>query len=214
MGHGTVRMSAPFFFKSGQGLTVGAIAALTGAAPRPGHDLDRHISGIAALDRASPRDLVFLEGGAYADQAAATDAGACLTVERLADRVNKRACVLCTNEPYRAFIEAASALFPDALRPSSLFESEGSGPGTFIHPAARLESGVAIDPGAVIGPCAELGCGTVIGAGAAIGFNVRIGRDCSIGPNVSITNALIGDRVIIHPGCSVGQDGFGFVMGA
>ena len=29
-----------------------------------------------------------------------------------------------------------------------------------------------------------------------------------------ITNALIGDRVIIHPGCRIGQDGFGFVMAA
>ena len=27
-------------------------------------------------------------------------------------------------------------------------------------------------------------------------------------------HALIGDRVIIHPGCKIGQDGFGFVMGA
>jgi len=28
-----------------------------------------------------------------------------------------------------------------------------------------------------------------------------------------ISNALIGDRVIVHPGCNIGQDGFGFVMG-
>jgi UDP-3-O-[3-hydroxymyristoyl] glucosamine N-acyltransferase len=26
-------------------------------------------------------------------------------------------------------------------------------------------------------------------------------------------HALIGDRVIIHPGCAIGQDGFGFVRG-
>ena len=42
---------------------------------------------------------------------------------------------------------------------------------------------------------------------------MRIGRDCSIGPKSSIAHALIGDRVIIHPGCRIGQDGFGFVMG-
>ncbi len=29
-----------------------------------------------------------------------------------------------------------------------------------------------------------------------------------------LANALIGDRVIVHPGCKIGQDGFGFVMGA
>ena len=47
-----------------------------------------------------------------------------------------------------------------------------------------------------------------------IGPAVRIGRQCAIGPNTSITNSLIGDRVIIHPGCHIGQDGFGYVMGA
>ena len=71
-----------------------------------------------------------------------------------------------------------------------------------------------IDPGAVIGPQAEIGAGTVIAAGAVIGPKVRIGRDCSIGANVTISNALIGDRVIVHPGCAIGQDGFGYVMGA
>ena len=43
---------------------------------------------------------------------------------------------------------------------------------------------------------------------------MRIGRDCSIGAGAVITDALIGDRVIIHSGCKIGQDGFGFVMGA
>ena len=44
-----------------------------------------------------------------------------------------------------------------------------------------------------------------------IGPDVRVGRDCSIGANASLTHALIGDRVVIHPGARLGQDGFGFV---
>ncbi len=82
-----------------------------------------------------------------------------------------------------------------------------------MDPTARLESDVTVEPGAVIGPRAEIGAGTVIGANAVIGTEVRIGRDCAIGANTVITDALIGDRVIIHPGCKIGQDGFGFVMG-
>jgi UDP-3-O-[3-hydroxymyristoyl] glucosamine N-acyltransferase len=42
---------------------------------------------------------------------------------------------------------------------------------------------------------------------------VRIGRESSIGANVTLANALVGNRVIIHPGCSIGQDGFGFLPG-
>jgi UDP-3-O-[3-hydroxymyristoyl] glucosamine N-acyltransferase len=83
-----------------------------------------------------------------------------------------------------------------------------------VHPSARLEAGVVIDPAAVIGPRAEIGAGTVIGAGAVIGPDVRIGRDCAIGASTTITRALIGDRVIIHPGTRIGQDGFGHLPGA
>src|SRR5262249_57778260 len=74
------------------------------------------------------------------------------------------------------------------------------------------ESEVIMERGAVVGPGVQRGSGGVIGANTAIGADVRIGRDCSIGAGTTVTNALIGDRVIVHPGCKIGQDGFGFVM--
>jgi len=202
-------MTEPFFFNRGRGLSVREIAALTGAKPRPGADLDRRISGIAALDQAAPTDLAFLEKAKYAPQLSVSSAGACLTTERYAGRAPVHISVLCVGEPYRAFVEVARTLFPDALRPSSLFEASGVAVGALVHPTVRMESGVTVDPGAVIGPRAEIGSGTVINAGAAIGPNVRIGRQCTIGANASITNSLIGDRVVVHPGCAIGQDGFG-----
>ena len=82
-----------------------------------------------------------------------------------------------------------------------------------MHPSARLEAGVTVDPLAVIGPHAEIGAGTVIAAGAVIGPDVCIGRDCAIGAGATILHALIGDRVIIHPGARIGQDGFGYLPG-
>src|SRR5205823_225171 len=103
---------------------------------------------------------------------------------------------------------------PDALRPSSLFGSKGVAAGAIVHPAAQIENGVSIDPGVVIGPRAAIGAGTAIGATAAIGPDVQIGRDCSIGPGASIIHALIGDNVILHAGCRLGQDGFRYHMGA
>jgi len=206
-------MTEPFFFHRGRGLTVREIIALTAAEPRAGDDLDRRITGIASLDRAAPDDLTFLDKPSYAPQLAASRAGACLTTRRFAANAPEHICILCLREPYRAFVDVARALFPEALRPSSLFEAGGVTAGALVHPAARLEGGVIVDPGAVIGPLAEIGAGTVINAGAAIGPNVRIGRNCVIGTNVSVTNALIGDRVVVHPGCAIGQDGFGYVMG-
>ena len=48
---------------------------------------------------------------------------------------------------------------------------------------------------------------------SVIGAGVRIGRDCIIGAGVTLTHALLGDRVMLHPGVRVGQDGFGFALG-
>jgi UDP-3-O-[3-hydroxymyristoyl] glucosamine N-acyltransferase len=206
-------MTEAFFFKRGNGLTLREIVALTGAEPGRGVDLDRRITGVASLDRAGPCDLVFLDSAKFAGLGAMSAAGACLTTERFAAWLPEHIGVLRTREPYRTFVEVARTLYPDALRPSSLFEATGVAPGALVHSTARVESGAVIDPGAVVGPRAEIGAGTVIGAGAVLGPNVHIGRDCSIGSNVSITHALVGDRVVIHPGCAIGQDGFGFVMG-
>jgi len=206
-------MTEPFFFKPQAGMTAGAIADMTGAKPRGPLQADRVIGGLAPLGRAGPHELTFLDNAKYADGLRTTRAGACLISERFASDAPATLALLVTRDPYRAFVTVARALYPEALRPSSLFEAEGVAPGAYIHPSARLESGATVDPGAVIGPRAEIGSGTVIGAGAAIGANVKIGRDCAIGPNVSITHALIGDRVIIHAGCCIGQDGFGFSPG-
>ena len=206
-------MSAPFFFKRSGGLSLREIAALVSGEAPEGADLDLRINGIAPLDRAGPNDLSFLDNPKDVAVAATTAAGICLTTERFAQALPPRVCVLRVREPYRALVEVARALFPDALRPTSLFDAGGVLPGAHIHPSARLENGVTVDPGAVIGARAEIGGGTVIAAGAVIATGVRIGRDCSIGANASIMHALIGDRVIIHPGCAIGQDGFGFVRG-
>jgi UDP-3-O-[3-hydroxymyristoyl] glucosamine N-acyltransferase len=205
-------MSEPVFQRHARGLTLAEIVALTEAAPPPAPLLARRIVDVAPLDRASPRHICFFDSMKYGAAAAATHAGACLTSAAMAKQLPAHVAVLVVREPYRAFVTVARELFPHALRPSSLAEP-GSIAGAHVHPSARLESGATVEPGAVIGPRAEIGGGTVIGANAVVGTEVRIGRDCAIGASTVISDALIGDRVIIHPGCKIGQDGFGYVMG-
>ena len=206
-------MSEPIFFKAREGLTVAAIAEMAGAQAPAGAAAQRVITNIAPIDRASPSDLTFCDKPRYAPALKTTRAGACLVGRRFAADAPPHLTVLVARDPYRAFVAAARTLFPDALRPTSIFQEQGIAAGAFVHPQARLESGVTVDPGAVIGPRAEIGSGSIIGAGAVIGAGVRIGRDCDIGPHTSIIQALIGDGVIIHPGCRIGQDGFGYTMG-
>src|SRR6267154_158759 len=206
-------MTEPLFFKSAKSLTVAEIAAITGAQLADGVPLDRAITNIAPLDSAGAGDLTFFDNPKYLDELAGTRAGACLLAPRFAGKAPPRLNVLTVHEPYRAFVAIARTLFPDSLRPSLVFAAAGIAPGAHVHPSARLESGVALDPGVVVGPGAEIGSGTVVAAHAVVGPGVRIGRNCSIGAQSSILHTLIGDRVIIHPGCRLGQDGFGYALG-
>jgi UDP-3-O-[3-hydroxymyristoyl] glucosamine N-acyltransferase len=204
-------MSGPFL-RASRGLDIGEIAAMTGAAPPPAALVGRHIIDVAALDRAAPWDLSFLDDGRLTAAAAATRAGACFTTKALAGHLPARVATFVVDEPYRAFVAVARALFANALQPSSLYPA-GESAGALVHPTARLEADVTIEPGAVIGPGAEIGSGTVVAANAAIGGEVRIGRNCVIGAGATVGRALIGDRVRIHAGCHIGEDGFSFVAG-
>ena len=70
-----------------------------------------------------------------------------------------------------------------------------------------------VGSGAVIGARVEIGKNCHIGAHATLGEGVVLGDDCVIGPSVSLAYCIIGNRVIIHSGACIGQDGFGFAMG-
>jgi UDP-3-O-[3-hydroxymyristoyl] glucosamine N-acyltransferase len=79
-----------------------------------------------------------------------------------------------------------------------------------------MAADASIDPSAEIGPLAvisaraEVGPRSGVGAGAFIGPGVVLGADCRIGAHASLSHALLGDRVVVHPGARIGQDGFGF----
>ena len=196
-----------------RGLTIEEIVALTRAKPRSGDPLDRRIANIAPLDTATASDVSFLDNSKYAEAIDTTHAGACFVPPKFVALAPQGIAVLVTEQPYRAFVAVARALFPDALVPTSLFGERGRSAEARVHPSARLEAGVIVDPLAVIGPHAEIGGGTVIAAGAVVGPDVCIGRNCAIGASASILRSLIGDRVIIHPGVRIGQDGFGYLPG-
>ena len=183
-------MSEPLFLRQSRGLTLAEIADLTGATPVLPAPHSRRIVNIAPLDRAAPSDLAFFDSRNFSSAAAVTHAGACLTTPVLAKELPKRVAVLTVREPYRAFVTAARAMFPQALRPSSLSEP-GDIAGAHVDRSARLEDGVTIEPGAVVGPRAEIGGGTVIGANAVVGADVRIGRDSSIGAGTTVSHTLL-----------------------
>ena len=205
-------MSEPQFFSAATSLDFGEVASISGVTLPDGADSARRVTGAAALETAGPDDAAYMDNPKYVEALAGTRAGICLVSPRFASRVPAGTVALVVPAPYHAFARLLARFFPEALRPQSVFGSQGVAPGAFVHATAVLEAGVVVDPGAVIGAGAEIGSGTVIASHAVIGPQVRIGRNCSIGAGATLQATLLGNRVIIHPGARIGQDGFGFAM--
>jgi len=205
-------MAQPTFFAKPPLTTLAEVATLAGAHLADPSRASQTISGLASLDEAGPSHLTFFDNHKYADQLAATRAGACIVGMRFEADVPTHTAVLRAAQPFHAFVQVARELHREALRPQSWFGVEGIAPSAIIDPGAHLEDGVVVEPLVVIGADVEIGAGTIVGAGAVIGAGVKIGRDCYVGVRTAIQCALIGNNVLIHPGCSIGQDGYGFVV--
>jgi len=203
-------MDHPGFFERAAPVPVRVLADKLGAQLAQGGDPDALVHDVRPLADAAPGHLAFLDNRKYLPQLSSTRASACLVAPPFFDRMPKGTAALLTEAPYRAFAHALTLFYPDALTPKAALGSAGDPP---VHPSAKLEENVRVEPGAIVGAEARIGKGTTVAAGAVIGYRVTIGRGCYIGAGASVTHALIGDRVIVHAGVRIGQDGFGFAMG-
>ncbi len=205
-------MEHPGFFERAGPFPLSTIAEATGSDLAAGADPAMEIRDVRPLDSAATGDLSFVDNPKYLPLLASTGASACLVAPKFSRKVPKGTASLLMLEPYRGFAKAIGLFYPGSLRSRTAGVGVG-GASNHVDPSAVLEAGVVVESGAVVGPEVRIGQGTTIAAGAVIGYRVHIGRDCYLGPNVSITHALIGNRVTIHAGVAIGQDGFGFAMG-
>ncbi len=206
-------MQHPGFFQRGGPFSLQLIADTIGAELVDAGDGATEIDDLRPLNRAKRTHLTFFASRKYAGQLAATEAAACLIKRRDASMVPAGAAAVAAEAPHRAFAKAVGLLYPDALQPRAA-ASAANVEGLLIHPTAEIAEGVTLEPGAIVGREARIGAGTTVAAGAVIGYRVFLGRDCYVGPGASVTHALIGDRVTLHAGSRIGQDGFGYAMSA
>lgn len=87
-----------------------------------------------------------------------------------------------------------------------------------IHSSACISADIHLGKGIEIGPNVVIDKGVSIGdnsriiANSFVGANCRIGDNCVVYPNVTIYSCSeIGNKVIIHAGCVIGSDGFGYI---
>ncbi len=201
--------ASPVFFPSAGPFRLQEIASRIGA------DLageDKMITAPAGLAAAGAGEISFFASRRYLAELKASNAGACIISAAGKNEAPSNMALLVVSEPQRVWPLVLAMFYPSASEPPSFWQREGEGVSSaaHIHPEARLASDVVVEPAAVIGAGASIGAGSRICAGAVIGYGVQVGRECYISANVSLVCALLGDRVFIHAGASIGQDGLGY----
>lgn len=172
----------------------------------------RVIQGIGSLEQAGQTELSFLSNPKLRQQLSNCVAAAVIMTKADYDALQTTAvpygyAVVLHDQPYLLY--ALLAQWFDQHRLDAL--------ATGVHPTAVIDPTAQVDPSAHIGPYVvieagvRVGAGTRIGAHCVVGANTVIGKDVLFHARVTVYHQVsIGQRCILHSGCVIGADGFGF----
>jgi UDP-3-O-[3-hydroxymyristoyl] glucosamine N-acyltransferase len=168
-------------------------------------DPKREVSGIASIESATGRDLVFAEDAEALSRALASSAAAIITGDFAADGKPSKP-LLIAKEPKLGFARAGKLLHPPVRQAPGVHSS------AIVHHSAKLGKHVSIGPNVVLGEDCAIGERSRIGPGSCVSRGVVIGADCFIDNNVTIySGTRMGNRVSVQAGAVLGSAGFGYV---
>ncbi|MBC6497784.1 MAG: UDP-3-O-(3-hydroxymyristoyl)glucosamine N-acyltransferase [Alphaproteobacteria bacterium GM7ARS4] len=193
------------FFCCGEPLLLSDIASRVGGDVRGEGAGDVVIRGVATLESASCEDISFFNNRKYASAFAQSQAGACCVLEKDTTLAPDSMALLVTPHPYLAYARIGHMFYAENRE-----QSNSTHASAVIASSATLGHGCSIGAGVVIEDDVVIGDNACIGAHVVIGHHVVLGEACRIDSHVSINHAVIGDRVCIHHGARIGQEGFGF----
>lgn len=194
------------FFNIAGPFTLGQLAEMTGSELSDPVAATVTVTDVAPLHDADGTRVSFLDNKNYLEAFKQTRARACFVRPELAGFAPAGTVCLKHKNPYMAYAIAATAFYPEAPA------LEGRAAGAVIDPTAVIGRDCHIGANAVIGANVKIGDRCRIGALCVIGDGVEIGNDCDILPRVTISHAVIGNRVRLHPGAVIGSAGFGFAI--
>jgi UDP-3-O-[3-hydroxymyristoyl] glucosamine N-acyltransferase len=168
------------------------------------------IARIAAIDEAGPDALTFATTPAYLQAAMKSHAAAVLVDEALLAQMPEdlrgKALIVVPNA--RVALMHLLRAFDRAPKKGPLRHATA-----VVDETAVIGDDVYVGPHAVIGARSHIGDRTVIEAGAYVGDDVRIGEESRLYAQARVMDAcIVGKRAILHPGATIGSEGFGYVF--
>ena len=161
------------------------------------------IEKLGTLEHADAQALSFLANPKYQSQLATTQAGAVLIADKALSQGLKNA-ILVSN-PYLAFAKLTH-LFDNRPKPeASIHPSASIDESVVLGKNAKIAANVVLEKGVCLADNVEIGPNSVIGANVKVGENTRIAANVTLYYDVEI-----GKECLLHSGCVIGADGFGF----
>lgn len=165
------------------------------------------INDIGELDSAEAGQISVFTDTRYLDGLTRTRAAAVICKRGFAHHSVDSARLIFVNDPRLAYALAGHLFYPQQSLESGVHSTAR------VDDTASIGHGSQIDAGAVIGRDVQIGRRCRVGPNTVLGDGVLLGDDSKIGANSSISHALIGRRVEIETGVTIGSQGFGFVPG-
>lgn len=168
-------------------------------------DENAAVSTFAKIEEGKPGAISFLANDKYTHYIYETESSVVLVNEDL--KLEKE--IKCTLIRVKNAYEAVAKLlqFYEAMKP----KKKGISDLAFIAPSATIGEDCYIGPFVSIGEGAVIGEGCVLHPHVCVGDKVTIGEDTEIYSNAVIYHdCKVGKRCILHAGCVIGADGFGF----
>jgi UDP-3-O-[3-hydroxymyristoyl] glucosamine N-acyltransferase len=168
---------------------------------------DTTITNAAELAEANVQSVCFFENMNYLQQAKQTKAGLLFVPLDFDVLSNPDTNLVAVENPYFCFM----LLIKKWLELDSKTEIPKIHHTAIIDHTAEIGEHVTIGANVVIEEKVIIGKNSTIEANCVIKKNVEIGKSVHFYPNVTVyQDCLLGSNVILHSGCVIGADGFGY----
>ena len=167
------------------------------------------LNNVAELAEANKNSICFYENPKFIDELKDSSAGLILVPASFDADLKSNTNILKVDKPYIAFMILVKKWLELDTPEQKIKIAESA----IIDETVSIGAKVSLGEYCVLAENVSIGNGTKIDANVIIKENVKIGNNCRIFPNITIyDNCEIGDNVIIHAGCVIGADGFGYLL--
>lgn len=170
---------------------------------------DVTVSTFAKIEEGISGSISFLSNAKYTHYIYNTKASIVLIDESIVLEGEPNATLIRVKNSYEALAKLLQMY--EASKPKKM----GIDSLAFVSAKATIGEDCYVGAFAYIGDGVKIGNNCMIYPHATIGDGTVIGDNCTVYPNVTIYHdCILGNNIILHAGCVIGADGFGFAPAA